>query len=134
MTAKINSILLIDDDDADNFFHTIAIKKMDNDIEIRTAENGVEALKMLNQEGSPPDLIFLDINMPKMNGWEFLQEFKKLETRFKAKAIIVMLTTSDSPEEIRQAQQTPEVVGFETKPLTTAKLKLILENHFPFQL
>jgi CheY-like chemotaxis protein len=130
MTKKLTSILLIDDDDADNFFHTLAIQKMDTGIQIKTAENGLDALQLLHKNDAPPDLIFLDINMPKMNGWEFLQEFKKLEPKLKTKAIIVMLTTSDNPEDVKKATQTPEVVGFETKPLTTDKLKLILENHF----
>jgi len=127
---KLNCILLIDDNQADNRYHQIVIKGMNITERIEVALDGVEALNFLNQENSSPDLIFLDINMPKINGWEFLKEYQKLSAKQKAKIIIVMLTTSDNPKDLERAKQIKEVAGYKVKPLTEELLTEILEQHF----
>ena len=78
MKQKLNSILLIDDDIATNFIHTRLIKKTLVVDTIITKLNGEEAMEYLTTkkdgEYPQPELIFLDINMPVMNGWEFIEE------------------------------------------------------------
>lgn len=131
LKKKLNCILLIDDDPDDNFFHQIVIKQMDIVNRINIASDGLEALTYLKGENStPPELIFLDINMPRMNGWEFLAEYKHLHTEQKAKAVIIFLTTSANPEDIKRAKKIEEVSGFETKPLSRESLTEILQEHF----
>ncbi len=132
MRKKLNCILLVDDDPDDNHYHQIIINKMNivNHIDIVT--NGIEALAYLKKENQiPPDLIFLDLNMPKMNGWEFLEQYKNLGVAQKAKVLIVILTTSANPDDIKKAKEIQEVTGFETKPLSKEILTEILEQHFP---
>ncbi len=69
MRKKLNCILLVDDDPDDNYYHQIIINEMSVVNQIDTVGNGIEALEYLKKENQiPPDLIFLDINMPKMNG------------------------------------------------------------------
>jgi len=131
MKNKLNCILLIDDDSEDNFFHQMVIEEMNIVDHIEVALNGVEALNFLKKENhTHPDIIFLDINMPKMNGWEFLEAYAKLNPDQKAKLLVVMLTTSINPLDKERAEQFPDIIGFNSKPLTKEMLNEILEKHF----
>ncbi|MEQ8471075.1 MAG: response regulator [Marinoscillum sp.] len=131
MKKKLNCILLVDDDSDDNYYHQIIINEMDIVNKIDTAMNGLEALAYLQKENqTPPDIIFLDINMPKMNGWEFLNEYKQLSKGQKSKVLILILSTSANPDDIKRAKEIEEVSGFETKPLTKEMLTEILKENF----
>lgn len=132
MKKKLNCILLIDDNNADNYFHQIVIKQMNITERIETVTDGVEALNFLeNATQGPPDLIFLDINMPRMNGWEFLEKYKHLDPAKKSKTVIVMLTTSGHPKDLEKAKESEDVKGYNVKPLSEEMLQEILEKHFP---
>lgn len=131
MKKKLDCILLVDDDPDDNFFHQIIINEMNIVHTIEIAKNGIEALAYLKKEDQkPPDIIFLDLNMPKMNGWEFLEHYKNLDTSQKPKVLIIILTTSANPEHIEKAKEIQDVTGFETKPLTKEMLSKILKQYF----
>ena len=128
---KMNCVLLVDDNDADNFFHQLVIEKLNITDTIEIAENGEEALQFLKKEDNCiPELIFLDINMPRMNGWEFLDEYKKIDDERKSSIIIIMLTTSVNPDDLERAKQISEVSGFEIKPLTAAMLENLIKKYF----
>ena len=117
MKKKLNCILLVDDDHEDSYFHRIVIDEMEITHSVQVAENGLEALAFLKKEGQViPELIFLDINMPKMNGWEFLEQYKHLDKKQKVKITIMMLTTSANPDDIRKAEEMEDVTGYKTKP------------------
>lgn len=132
MKKKLNCILLVDDDHEDCYFHQIVINKMDITDSIQVAVNGLEALAFLKKEGQViPELIFLDINMPKMNGWEFLEQYKFLDPKQKARITIMMLTTSANPADVKRAQEFKDVTGYKTKPLSVEMLTDILINYFP---
>ena len=127
-----NSILLIDDSDSDNFLHTRIIKKAGITDKIIVKNNGATALEYLKAQiliDSPdPELIFLDINMPGMNGWEFLHEYEKLDEKSKAGIIICMLTTSYAKHDMEKAKSNTCINSFISKPLTKEKLLTVLEN------
>jgi CheY-like chemotaxis protein len=132
MKKKLNCIMLIDDNSADNKYHQIIIKGMNITENIEVALDGEKAISFLKKENqTPPELIFLDINMPKINGWEFLEQYKHLDIKQKAKIVIVMLTTSGNPADREKAEQIEEVTGFKTKPLTEEMLTEILDKYFP---
>ena len=127
-------ILLVDDDEATNFLHKIMINDAECTEQIHVCKNGKEAIEYLTNsiEGKypQPDLIFLDINMPVMNGWEFLEEYQKLNDEQKAKMVLVMLTTSINPDDYEKSKEYPDVAGFRNKPLNTDLLKDIMREHF----
>ena len=137
MKAKLNCVLVIDDDEPTNFFTRMILEDAGCVNQIRMMQSGQEALDYLSeseQAGSDaglypsPDLIFLDINMPAMDGWEFLDEYKKLNAE--GRVIVVMLTTSLFPEDKLRAERMSEISGFENKPLTAEKLTAVLEKYF----
>ncbi|MDQ3071993.1 MAG: response regulator [Bacteroidota bacterium] len=132
MKNKLKCILLIDDNFHDNFFHQIAINELDITEKILLAADGFEALDLLKAKNACiPDLIFLDINMPRMNGWEFLDAYKEIKHSLKSKIIIVMLTTSSNPSDKKKADICEDLCGYTTKPLNTETLSKIIHEHFP---
>jgi CheY-like chemotaxis protein len=135
MKRKLNCVLLVDDDPATNFLHTKAIKGADCTEEIATAENGEDAISYLEQRAAQnlpvPELILLDINMPIMNGWDFLLAYQELPQTQKELSKIVMLTTSMNPDDEKRAKTFPEIKEFNFKPLDKAMMHSLIEKHFP---
>ncbi|MFT3909346.1 MAG: response regulator [Ferruginibacter sp.] len=132
MKKKFKSILLIDDNAADNRYNQIILEEMNIADKVEIAETGIEALEMLEDSDHPrPDLVLLDINMPKMNGWEFLEAYKKLGAGQddKNKNVVVILTTSINPEDKARAEGIAGVAEFNTKPLTPDMLNNIFKKY-----
>lgn len=132
---KLNCILLIDDDIPTNFYNRKVIEKLGcaNHVEIyERAKDGLEFLKSKFRGGKPPqpELIFLDLNMPGMDGWEFLEAYNALPDPQKGEVVIVMLTTSVNPEDKRRALERG-IKGFAKKPLNTAMLEQLITENFP---
>lgn len=133
MKNKVRCIMLVDDNHDDNFFHEREIKKLNLASIVITKNTGWDALEYLqskNAKDTTPDLIFLDINMPGMNGWEFLQKYNRLGKELQSKVIIIMLTTSDNPDDESRAKTWSFVSDFITKPLTKHKMEDIIQQYF----
>ena len=137
MTTPLNCILLIEDDEPTNFLNRMTLEQAKCARHIKVARSGKEALNYLSNCGKDstddcprPDLIFLDINMPAMDGWEFLELYRSLPTDRKADIVLIMLTTSLNPDDEIRTRQMPEVTGFENKPLTRPKLDRLLHSYF----
>ncbi|MEO6722191.1 MAG: response regulator [Ferruginibacter sp.] len=131
MNKKLNCIMLVDDNADDNFFHEREIKKGHLAPIVVTKNSGRKALEYLKLKTEPhTDLIFLDINMPGMNGWEFLKEYSQLDEALQSRAIIIMLTTSDNADDVAKANTYSFVSDFLTKPLTKEIMAGIVKKYF----
>lgn len=109
-----HTILLIEDDDLDIISVQRSLKSLQNDYDLLTAYNGIEALKILRELTHLPDIILLDMNMPKMNGIEFLRVLRADE-KLKSIKVFIMTTSSESAD--RELAEELEISGFFIKPL-----------------
>jgi len=124
--SAVERIILVDDNDSDNLYHSIIIKRAGFTGEVVVFETGPDALEFLRAADlNVPTLVFLDINMPRMDGFEVATEAEPL-IRDSATIIIVMLTSSGSPYDKERAEQMPVIRGFMTKPLTVESTQALL--------
>ncbi len=121
--AKVKKILLVDDDDIFLVLGTITIEKMFPDAEIFTVPHGEEALEFL--EKNEVDLMFLDLNMPILDGWEVLEELQKRDRRRMA---IFVVTSSIDPSDREKADKNPLVYDLIEKPLDENNIKSAIRN------
>jgi len=111
---KKHTILLVEDDDLDIISVERSLKNLESEYELITAYNGIEALAILRELACLPDVILLDLNMPKMNGIEFLRVLRANE---KLKSIRVFIMTTSSESSDRQLAEELDISGFFIKPL-----------------
>jgi CheY-like chemotaxis protein len=120
---KIHSILVVDDDENDQFICEYTIRKFDPSIRVIKAFDGTEALDVLRRE--TPDAIILDINMPVMNGFEFLDRYAE---EFEVHApVVAMLTSSHLGKDRERAMQYAFVKSYFEKPLQANHLRVMAE-------
>ena len=125
--ANPKKILLVEDDDIFLFTATFVLNKAFPNAEIAIKHHGQEALDYLMDH--EPDLLFLDLNMPKMNGWEFLEAYEKLNLNQKGKVVLVMLTTSMNPDDRKKAETIKSLDGFISKPLTVEAINDLIATY-----
>jgi CheY-like chemotaxis protein len=129
MENNVDLVMLVDDNDTDNFIskRIIEITKFAKRIEVKNS--GKSALEYLEREQfnphNLPDIIFLDINMPIVDGFVFLFEFEMFPDEVKNKCKIVILSSSDNKRDIEKIVDNDYVVKFVTKPLTEVALNEI---------
>lgn len=130
MSNRPLRILLVDDDEVTNFLSREMLHMFLNEPTIDAVDNGQDALnylQTLKQTDHPlPDLILLDINMPVMDGWEFLREFEQLKWPGLNKVNVVMFTSSVYYEDIDRARSYACVREIYSKPLDEEKIKAIV--------
>ena len=133
MTEAVDLVMLVDDNDTDNFIskRIIEITQFAKNVEVKNS--GKSALDYLKEnqdnENLLPNLIFLDINMPIVDGFVFLYEFEKFNDLIKDKCKVIILSSSDNKRDIDKIVNNNHVIKFITKPLTELALEEFKENH-----
>lgn len=128
-TKTVDLVMLVDDNDTDNFIskRIIEITEFAKSVEIKNS--GKSALEYLeenkNNQDKLPNIIFLDINMPIVDGFVFLYEFEKFSDLVKDKCKVIILSSSDNKRDIDKIVNNDHVIKFITKPLTETALNEI---------
>jgi len=136
---KLSGVLLIDDDDTTNFLNQRLLDRMEVTDNIRTFVNGKQAFDYLYNVSNnnydeasksyfQPELIFLDINMPVMDGFEMLNLYERLNPEFRKGIVMAVLTTSTHPQDTANSEKYN--AEYLTKPLTFEKVSALLTKHF----
>jgi CheY-like chemotaxis protein len=134
MEKQFNRIFLIDDDSTFNFITKLLLNRVSFAAEIVDFIDAHEALNELRISADSdstqlPDLIFLDLNMPGMDGWDFLDEYQTLPEKVQKECKLFILTSSIDPNDKSKSLTYSFVMDFISKPLAFAKVKSIMENN-----
>ena len=119
------NIWLIDDDDITNMLHQFFLEESFPDASIVVFSQAELALKAISENSPLPDYVFLDINMPVMDGWEFMDELSKMTTADLSNLHIYILTSSLDPSDFSKAELSPLIQGFISKPLEIEKVEFL---------
>ena len=129
--AKIN-VILIDDNATTNFIsrkHFSKFEVIDEIIDFQSSSLALEYLRN-NPNRKTPHLIMLDINMPGMNGWEFMDQYNQLHQDNVRNSVLIILSSTPNPLEQKRARETKGVSEMLLKPLTKENITKILNHYF----
>ncbi|MET0759299.1 MAG: response regulator [Flavobacterium sp.] len=128
----IKTIAIIDDDDIFVYITKKAVEQINLVEQIKVFGNGKDAIDYLKENCCKPELlpeiILLDLSMPIMDGWQFLDEYTKIKPKIGKKIIIYIVTSSISPDDMKRAKKIDAVSDFIIKPITKDKLIEIIKK------
>ncbi|MGB1241657.1 MAG: response regulator [Chitinophagales bacterium] len=119
------NLMLVDDDKLAALIARKMLERASGKFEISVYLNGINALKVLKNQRELPDAILLDINMPQINGWKFLDSLNKMNVF----TDVIMLTASLYEDDMQKAKEYPQVKGFFQKPLDKTKIVKLLRYY-----
>lgn len=125
-------VMLVDDSEADLLFTSIMLRRSGADFDVQCFESPREALRQLEVDPGSVDLILLDVNMPGMNGFDFLDAYERLMRERDVVPVVVMLTSSPDPVDRERASAFSCVKGYVTKPIdlpSARGLAQIIDSH-----
>ncbi len=127
-------VALVDDNSADNLYHRLALEEVVEDVEVVELTGGPAAIDYLLRSagaGSPPDLLLLDLNMPGMSGWEFLDFCRKNVLDRCPDLTVIVLSTSENPDDSDRADADELVDAFVRKPLDARRVAWLVSKFRP---
>lgn len=133
MKTRLKNILIVDDDEISNFVTSNVLEELNLAENIYVYESPKDALRIIEGGNSHelPELIFLDVNMPEMDGFQFIEEYKEhVKTGSNSKIVMYITTQLNAEEEKRAEKYSPYISEFVSKPITPDVVKDILEKHF----
>jgi DNA-binding NtrC family response regulator len=119
---KVDSVWIVDDDQVITYITEHMLRNADASLHISTFLSAKLALEKLRLDGFAPDVLLLDINMPGITGWEFLEQLKALNVE----ANVYMYSSSIDPDDVKEARNYPMVKDFISKPLDSRTIRQIL--------
>jgi CheY-like chemotaxis protein len=126
MTVIVDSIILVDDEHITNFVNKRIIELAELCSDVTSFVLAKECLNYIKDNFEKgirlPDYIFVDINMPEMTGWGFIEEYSKLDDAIKKQIKVYLLSSSQNEDDLIKASSNPNISGFLGKPLTEQKL------------
>lgn len=129
---KKSNILLVDDDEIYLFLMKQTIQQLSNDLDVSSFTDGEQAVefitKCIESNAELPEIIFLDINMPFLDGWGFLAEFKKLKSKIEHQICIYMVSSSMRDSDMKKAENFKELTGYVIKPVNKDQLAEIFTS------
>lgn len=130
-TPALQSILLVDDDHSNNFLNKIFISQLNLNVRVDIAMNGEEALAYISDKLSAPCLVILDLQMPVMDGWQFLEAFhQSIPQNIKDLITVVIISVSSEKTDLSKARKNPYVKHFIQKPVSDLKFKKLIQKFF----
>lgn len=136
---NLKSILLVDDDEASNFLHSIFINKLELGVDVNAALNGQEALDFILDKGvdklAMPCMVMLDLRMPVVDGWKFMEMYEEqVPQELKEQIVIVLVTISDNVDDKAKAIANPYIADFSQKPLSDSTFRKLINKYFSLTL
>jgi CheY-like chemotaxis protein len=133
MQPKLDFVLLIDDDESTIFFHRIMVEESGATDNIWVTNSGENGLQLIQEKILPnpsiSGIIFLDINMPMMNGWQVLDALEQMQEKVPAQVLLVMVSATTYPPDLERINNHPLVYGLVPKPLAAEDVgRLALES------
>ena len=130
MIMKPVNVFVVDDDDIYQFTIKVTLRSIPAVQSTSTFADGAEALEYIvvhqNEEDKLPDIIFLDINMPVMDGFQFMEEFVELLPSLQKSIKVYMVSSSMDPKDIKKAKRFEEISDYLIKPLNSKDIKEII--------
>jgi CheY-like chemotaxis protein len=135
----IKTIFIVDDDMIYQLFTQKIIENLDSTIDVQLYNDGDEALtalkKMVTEGATLPDIILLDINMPIMDGWEFMEEYVLLKSKLPRPIQIYIVSSSIAESDLKRAKLHTDIIDYVSKPIESDRLAEIVlpesaQNHF----
>lgn len=132
MESKIETVCIVDDDDIYQFTAKMELQKTNLVNKVIIFSNGLKAIDYIKTEKDNsinlPDVIFLDVNMPVMDGWEFLQEYIVLKATLPKSITIYMVSSSVDSRDVERANEIGAISGYIVKPIGKQRLAELLNN------
>jgi CheY-like chemotaxis protein len=129
---KINNFCIIDDDEIHKFTTSFLLKKTDLVNNIILFSNGLEAINFFKDEigniANIPEIVFLDVNMPVMDGWEFLEEYVLIESVMPKTVVIYMISSSVDERDFLRAKSISALTGFLVKPISSHSIAEVIQG------
>ena len=129
----LKNVMLIDDDYATNYLHQLFLEesgRVENILIAKSADEALTSLKEGLSDNQIPEVIFLDINLPAKNGWEFIDEYSEIVGDAANVSKVIMLSTSENPRDMEKSKEYKLIKEYRIKPLSVDIINEIVDKYF----